>query len=135
MALKRSKRRYRLTDDRVERVVAIIETWAGRLTGESLTNKVIKDLGITTTRVGLLKVEQIRKAFEKRVRAQKSGRPVSEIDATTRQWMAKIESLKLRFEERDEAIRAYKERFIHLHFNAKRIGIAIEDLEIPMPLE
>lgn len=133
MILKPSRRRDRLTSDRVERVISVIELWTSKLIQQALTNQVNKDLGTNLTRVGILKNEAIRKAFERRLNMLSTGKPPREIDATTRQWNAKVDALHKQITERDETIRAYKERFIHLHYNAKRLGITVEDLEVPMP--
>lgn len=133
MTGKKQGRRYRLTEERIDYAVMIIETWQGHLTGEALAEKVSEDLQITVTRVGLLNKPRIRKAFEKRTDAQKSGKPIPDMDPTIRQWTAKVEALQAKLAARDEEIQQYKEKFITLHYNAKRLGMAVEDLEIPMP--
>jgi hypothetical protein len=135
MTAKRSRRRDRLTEERVERIISIIELSTSKLTQEGLTDKVNADLDTNFTRVGLMKKAEIRRAFDKRGRAWRSGKPAREVDATTHQLNAKVETLRRQLAERDETIRAYKERFIHLYFNATRRGITVEDLELPMPVD
>lgn len=132
-AQRSSRGRDRLDDARVALIVTIIETWDGKISGEALAERVSAQLGIRCTRPGLMKNETIRRTYDRRVSDQKSGRRRREPDAATRQLQNHIEKLKAHIDEKDEVIRAFKERFVLLIHNARAHGMTVEQLELPMP--
>ncbi len=133
MSRRPSRGRDRLDETRVPLIVTIIESWEGKISGEALAVRVAEQLGIRCTRPGLMKNETIRTAYDRRVKEGKTGRRRREPDAATRQLQNRIERLQAEIVEKDEVIRAFKERFVLLIHNARGHGMTVEQIEMPMP--
>lgn len=124
-----------LTDDDVDRIIALINTWQYGLKWDSLVKACDDSLGIKTTRQALNRKDRIKEAFQRRKQSLKldlsdttAARPNDINTAHER-----IERLMKKIQRLEAENQALKEKFLVWQYNAEQRGMTEESLNRPIP--
>lgn len=126
----------RLTDDEIDRIVALLVSWQGRLSWELLTKKVGVMLKRTFTRQGLDKQENIRVAFQQAKERLRSS-PVTKSSVEISDELALALGRVDRLEAEIAVLKAERNRFLQKfatwQYNARSRNMSEADLNMPLP--
>jgi hypothetical protein len=124
-----------LTENDVNRILALIEGWQYDLKWSSLVKACEISLGINTTRQALNRKQQIKDAFQMYKRSQKldlsdaaAPRP-NDINTAH----ARIEGLLKKMQRVEYENKVLKEKFLTWQYNADQRGMTEESLNRPIP--
>ncbi|MFL1484786.1 hypothetical protein [Marinobacter sp. LN3S78] len=124
-----------LTENDVNRILALIEGWKYDLKWDALVKACEISLGIKTTRQALNRKQQIKDAFQLYKRSQKldlSGATAARPnDINTAH--ARIEGLLGKIRKLEYENKALKEKFLTWQYNAEQRGMTQESLNRPIP--
>lgn len=126
----------RLTEDEIERIVALLVSWQGKLSWELLTERVEAILKRPFTRQGLDKQEGIRNAFQvakERLRAAPSTPSTSEMSAELMMALSRVDALEAEVLSLKAERNRFHEKFATWQYNARSRGISEADLNRPLP--
>lgn len=121
-----------VTEENINEIVGLIDTWNGKLTWSLLCEKVKVMLGLSkVTRQTLSSYETIQDAFtdkkEQLRGVKKITPPPQSTDVTFLQ--NQVETLNAELNRANTTIDKYKQRFVLWQYNAYRHGIRIDSLE------
>ena len=122
-----------ITEENIQIILKLIDTWEGKLTWTLLCNKIASALGIDKIeRQSLAAYEIIQDSYSKRkgvLRNNKLEQPQVSDDVTVeylKKQMASLEAENIRLKELNDR---YKERFILWQYNAYTKGLRVDRLD------
>ncbi|WP_242218833.1 hypothetical protein [Shinella zoogloeoides] len=125
-----------LTDDEIDRIVALLISWQGKLSWELLTQQVGCMLKRPFTRQGLDKQENIRTAFQQakdRLRSSPVTVPPSEMSAELALALGRVERLEAEIAVLKAERNRFLEKFATWQYNARSKGLSEAGLNMPLP--
>ncbi|UIJ81943.1 hypothetical protein [Rhizobium leguminosarum] len=127
----------RLTDDEIERIVALLISWQGKLSWELLTERVETLLKRPFTRQGLDKQDNIRTAFQQakdRLRSSPVTPSATEMSTELAMALGRVERLEAEVAVLKAERNRFLEKFATWQYNARSSGrLSESDLNIPLP--
>lgn len=134
---KRKQTRRKLTGQRVQFIVGLIEDWPLRkiLTWEGVVALILKETGHVWTRQGLQAHDDIKAAYAAKTSAyrgfHKTGKIPKNKTPTQSIWEQKVKREQDKYSKLQKTLRWFDERFVRHIANAIRFGITQEQLEEP----
>ena len=125
-----------LTDDEIDRILALLINWQGKLSWELLTQQVGDMLKRPFTRQGLDKQENIRTAFQQakdRLRSSPVTVPPSEMSAELALALGRVERLEAEIAVLKAERNRFLEKFATWQYNARSKGLSEAGLNMPLP--
>lgn len=126
----------RLADDEIERIVALLISWEGKLSWQRLTDQVGAMLKRSFTRQGLDKQENIRTAYQQakgRLRSSPASPRPSEMSAELAAALGRIDRLEAELAVVKAERNRFLQKFAIWQYNARSTG-RLSDAELNMPL-
>lgn len=124
----------KLSEERVEAVLEILDGWTGKLTWLKLVDRIEHKLSCRYTRQALDGHERIAQGFrltKRRIQGE-TGRPPVE-DPALQKALERIAGLEARLERLSSENDQLVSKFIRWAYNAHLRGVTKEQLEQPLP--
>ena len=125
-----------LTDDEIDRIVALLISWQGKLSWELLTQQVGCMLKRPFTRQGLDKQENIRTSFQQakdRLRSSPVTAPSPGMSAELTLALSRVERLEAEIAVLKAERNRFLEKFATWQYNARSKGLSEAGLNMPLP--
>lgn len=126
----------RLTDDEIDRIVAMLVSWQGKLSWDLLTGQVEVILKRTFTRQGLDKQDNIRVAFQQakdRLRSSPLATPPPEMSAELALALSRVDRLEAQIAVLKAERNRFLQKFATWQYNARSRNMSEADLNIALP--
>ncbi len=126
----------RLTDEEIDRIVALLVSWRGKLSWDLLTKKVGVSLKRSFTRQGLDKQENIRTAFQQakeRLRSTPARKSSDEMSAELAMVLGRVDRLEAELAVMKAERNRFLQKFATWQYNARSRGMSEADLNMPLP--
>ncbi|WGE92152.1 hypothetical protein [Actinobacillus genomosp. 1] len=123
-----------ITEENLEDIILLINTWEGKLTWDLLCNKVSELLNVKSIeRQSLANYSDVQKAFTKRKQRIKESIKANPLPNVTVDYLQKqINNLKAQVERLEEINERYKQQFIVWQYNAYMHGMTSDKLNQPL---
>ncbi|WP_439258036.1 hypothetical protein [Lonepinella sp. BR2271] len=123
-----------ITEENLEEVIYLINTWEGKLTWDLLCEKVAQLLNIKSIeRQSLANYPDIQQAFSKKKLKIKETHKVEPIPNINIDYLIKqVKSLKAQIQRLEEINERYKQQFIVWQYNSYMHGMTEEELNKPI---
>jgi len=123
-----------VTKESLPIVLALINSWDGKLSWELLCDRVAMQLGIEggVQRQSLSSYKEIQEAYSQRkeaLRNKKNNPPIPSPNVTMEYLQNKVAALEAENERLREKNEAYKQRFVLWQYNAYMHGVRIDTLD------
>lgn len=125
-----------LTTERIEVVLAALDSWKGKLTWDLLIAAVKESTGITYSRFTFSDYPEIANAFALKkdaLRGTWSATPSTPRDERVRAALEQASRLQGKVDRLTQENRLLKEQFVTWALNAERKGVTIMMLNAPLP--
>jgi hypothetical protein len=123
-----------LNDELIDEIVRVIDGWSGQLTWEELRESVAIRIGHCPTRQGLDRHRRIKKAFQKKQKLIREGRPELKVGSVEVQKLQesndRLKSENLRLTDENNNL---LDQFRRWAYNASIAGISYADLNEALP--
>lgn len=132
----KKKRAPDLTDDRIARIVDLLDSWNEKLTWELLIAAVHTEMGVTYSRFTLSEHTRIAHAFALRktaLRGVASAGARKSKDETVLAALERVGKYKAKAERLEAENQLLLEQFMTWTVNAERGGVTIDMLNRPLP--
>lgn len=125
-----------ISNEDISQVVALIDTWAGKLTWDLLTKKVTElfDIKDGVTRQSLSSKDDIQTAFQQRkenLKEQGESKQNEKPNYSVEYLENQIAKLNIDLDREREKTLRYEARFVRWQYNAYLNGAGIESLDAP----
>lgn len=123
-----------VTEENLEDIIILINTWEGKLTWDLLCSKVSELLNVKSIeRQSLANYLDIQKAFSKRKQKIKEDAKANPEPNVTIDYLQKqVNNLKAQVQRLEEINERYKQQFIVWQYNAHMHGITKDKLNKPL---
>lgn len=123
-----------VTEENLEDILMLINTWEGKLTWDLLCSEVSKLLNVKSIeRQSLANYSDIQKAFSKRKQKIKEDAKVNPEPNVTMDYLQKqVNNLKAQVQRLEEINERYKQQFIVWQYNAYMHGMTEDKLNKPL---
>lgn len=123
-----------ITEENLEDIVMLINTWEGKLTWDLLCSEVSKLLNIKSIeRQSLANYSDIQKAFSTRKQRIKENSKANPQPNVTIDYLQKqVNNLKAQVQRLEEINEQYKQKFIVWQYNAYMHGMTEDKLNKPL---
>ncbi|HDR1103447.1 TPA: hypothetical protein QB288_000182 [Pasteurella multocida] len=123
-----------VTEENLEDILMLINTWEGKLTWDLLCSEVSKLLNVKSIeRQSLANYSDIQKAFSKRKQKIKEDAKANPEPNVTMDYLQKqVNNLKAQVQRLEEINEQYKQQFIVWQYNAYMHGMTEDKLNKPL---
>ncbi|MDG2959488.1 hypothetical protein P7L91_01300 [Bisgaard Taxon 10/6] len=123
-----------VTEENLEYILMLINTWEGKLTWDLLCSEVSKLLNVKSIeRQSLANYSDIQKAFSKRKQKIKEDAKANPEPNVTMDYLQKqVNNLKAQVQRLEEINEQYKQQFIVWQYNAYMHGMTEDKLNKPL---
>ncbi|URK01774.1 hypothetical protein M9414_01780 [Pasteurella multocida] len=123
-----------ITEENLEDIIMLINTWEGKLTWDLLCHKVAELLNVKSIeRQSLANYSGIQTAFTRRKQKIKERAKTNPIPNVTVDYLQKqVKNLKAQVERLEEINERYKQQFIVWQYNAYMHGMTDDKLNKPL---
>lgn len=125
-----------LNEERIEKILELLDMWRGKLTWELLIDKLEEEVGIRYSRFTFQDRTEIVNAFKVRKNALRGTVPRERgapRDEQVRAALATADRYKAKAERLQDENDLLLEQFVKWAFNAQRRNVSIEQLNAPLP--
>lgn len=132
----RKPRAEDLNEERIEAVLAALDSWQGKLTWDLLIDAVAKATGQRYSRFTLAEYPDIANAFSMRKRAVREKAGSKPLSARDERVQAALDAARVVKEENKRLKQQNDlllERFVLWGLNAERHGVSMSKLNAPLP--
>ncbi len=125
-----------ITQEHIATVLDLLDTWRGKLTWDSLLDKLEEVWGYRYSRFTLASYTEVANAFAHRKESLRGTLPTSRGTPSDERVRAAVEQAE-RYKAKAERLRAENdlllERFVTWAHNAERKGVTMDILNAPLP--
>ena len=125
----------KLTDANIEKAVLVLDGWAGNLIWDRYLVILELEIGHKYTKAAMLRQPRIKAAWDlAKARARESAPAIGHGDVALTLSAKRIEQLEDRVERLQKENNQLLEQFVRWAHNAVRHGLALKDLDRPLPV-